>query len=261
MGSEEKKEIIKVTNLFKEFQIGERENQVNQVLKELNLSVKAGEFVIIFGPSGCGKTTFLNCLIGLEVPTKGKITILGKDITNLTDDQRAAFRSKEIGVVYQLPYWIKALTVVENVALPLTIAGYDEAEALEKAEATLKEVGLAKRISYMPTELSGGEQQRVGLARALIGNTKIIVADEPTGNLDVASGQRLMGMLRQLNKEQKRTIILVTHNLDYLRYASRKIAIEDGRIIGDTSTETGKIVARLEKKVRLLKEEEKKIVK
>jgi putative ABC transport system ATP-binding protein len=251
-----KKVVIKAEGLKKTF--GKAET-ANQVLKGVDLEIYSGEFVVLFGPSGCGKTTLLNCLIGLEPPTAGKITVRDKEITSLEEDDKAQFRAKKFGIIYQMPYWIKALTVVENVALPLTIAGVEESHALKRAKKTLVKAGVKKVADQLPTELSGGEQQRVGLARALVSWPWIIVADEPTGNLDIESGKKLMDLLKMLSQEQRRTVILVTHNLDYLQYATRKIAMEDGRIVGDSTRDSQQIAEMLEEKIKLLRKEENEI--
>jgi putative ABC transport system ATP-binding protein len=247
------KKVIEVKNLKKTFGKGQSKNQV---LKGVNFKIYSGEFVVIFGPSGCGKTTLLNCMIGLEPPTEGEIDVRGTEIASLKEDERADFRARKFGIVYQMPYWVKSLNVKENVALPLTIAGSTEENALKRAKKTLSSVGLDKQIEQTPTELSGGEQQRAGLARALVSWPWIIVADEPTGNLDVESGKRIMDLLKKLSSEQKRTVILVTHNIDYLQYATRTIAMEDGQIVGDSKRGgTQDIISELEQKINILRKE------
>ncbi len=243
--------VIKIKDLHKTFGSGE---STNHVLKGVDLDIYSGDFTIIFGPSGCGKTTLLNTMIGLEPPTRGKIYVRGKEITDMEDDKRAKFRAKKFGIVHQMPYWIKSLNVLENVSLPLTIAGSTEENALKRARKTLREVGLDDQQMQIPTELSGGEQQRAGLARALVSWPWIIVADEPTGNLDVESGKKIMDLLKSLSQEQKRTVVLVTHNIDYLSYASRTIAMEDGEIIGDSSKDSSADIAqKLNSKIEILR--------
>jgi putative ABC transport system ATP-binding protein len=249
------KKVIEIKNLKKTFG---GEQSKNQVLKGVSFKIYSGEFVVIFGPSGCGKTTLLNCMIGLEPPTEGEIDVRGTEITGLGEDERADFRARKFGIVYQMPYWVKSLNVKENVALPLTIAGSTEDNALKRAKKTLGSVGLDKQIDQVPTELSGGEQQRAGLARALVSWPWIIVADEPTGNLDIESGRKIMDLLKKLSSEQKRTVILVTHNIDYLQYATRTIAMEDGQIVGDSRQGgTQDIISELEEKINILREEKK----
>jgi len=248
----DKKTVIKIRNLHKSF--GTEEN-INYVLKGIDLKIYSGDFTIIFGPSGCGKTTLLNTMIGLEPPTKGEVFVRGKEITAMEENERSNFRANKFGIVYQMPYWIKSLNVLENVSLPLTISGAIEANALKRAEKILAEVGLSEQAKQIPTELSGGEQQRAGLARALVSWPWIIVADEPTGNLDVESGRKIMDLLKTLSQNQKRTIILVTHNIDYLVYATRTVAMEDGLIIGDSKQGgADEIVEELNKKIEILRE-------
>jgi len=208
-----KSTVIDIKGLNKVFGKGHQENHV---LKDINLKIYSGEFVVIFGPSGCGKTTLLNCMIGLEPPTKGKVIVRGTSITDLKDNERATFRTKKFGMVFQLAYWIKSLTVKENVSLPLTIVGISEESAISQAEKMLERAGVGDHGDKLPSELSGGEQQRVGLARALIGWPWIVIADEPTGNLDVENGKKIMDLLKKLSQKKKRTVILVTHNVDYL---------------------------------------------
>jgi putative ABC transport system ATP-binding protein len=254
MAKSDKNKVVEVKNLKKVF--GEGRNK-NKVLKDLSFTIYSGEFVVIFGPSGCGKTTLLNSIIGLEPPTSGEITIRGTKITSLAEDKRADFRARKFGIVYQMPYWVKSLNVVENVALPLTIAGSQEEHALNRAQKTLARVDLKKSHSkQIPTELSGGEQQRAGLARALVSWPWIVVADEPTGNLDVDSGKKIMDLLKKLSAEQKRTLILVTHNIDYLQYATRTLAMEDGKIVGDSREGgTEDIIEELSNKIEILRKE------
>jgi putative ABC transport system ATP-binding protein len=203
------------------------------ILKNINFEIQDGEFVIIFGPSGSGKSTLLHTILGLELPTSGRVAFYGKDIyEGLTDDDRALFRKKHIGMIYQQPNWIKALSVIENVSFPLLLLGMEKSTALTRAIEMLTRVNMQKWAHYRPTELSGGQQQRIALARALINNPYLIVADEPTGNLDFESGQMVMQLLSDLNKQQKKTIIMVTHDLEYLNYATKAIQILDGEVVG-----------------------------
>jgi len=258
-----KKQVIKVENLFKKFNIsgpGRGGDSYNEVLKDINFEAKKGDFVIIVGPSGCGKTTFLNCITGLEPVTSGQIFIKDEDISKLNEDERADIRADKFGIIYQSAYWIKSLTVIENIALPLLVQGEELEPSMKRAEFYLKEVGLEKRFHYHPAELSGGEQTRVSIARALIGQGEIIMADEPTGNLDVKSGRKILSLLQKLNKEKGVTVIMITHNLDYLRYASRKIVMEDGQIVGDSEKEDTKLADKLEEKIRLLNKEKKEVI-
>ncbi len=199
------------------------------VLKDVTFSVKVGDFSIIYGPSGCGKSTLLHIILGLEAPTSGQIQVLSYNLYSLSEDERADFRKHHIGMVYQQPNWIRALTVLENVAFPLTLLGEERISTLYKAEKLLKKVEMAEWGSYIPTELSSGQQQKVALARALISDPELIIADEPTGNLDFESGQELMRLLTDLN-EQGKTILMVTHDLAYLRFAKTAIHMFNGQI-------------------------------
>jgi len=201
------------------------------VLKNISFDIKAKDFVVIFGPSGCGKSTLLHTMLGLEEPTSGKVLFLGKNLYDgATEDERSDFRKQHAGMVYQQPNWIKALTVVENVAFPLYLLGVERSEAIVKAGQILRNLRLDRFVNYLPSELSSGQQQKVALARALITNPEVIIADEPTGNLDYESGRELMEMLSELNRSGQ-TIIMVTHDLDYLKYAKTAIRIFDGKFI------------------------------
>lgn len=203
-----------------------------QVLHDINLAVKPKSFTIIYGPSGSGKTTLLNILSGLQAPSSGVVSIAGQKVYDLSSDNRAYFRSQTLGMVYQVNYWVKSLTVKENVALPLYVSGHDMNEANQKAVETLKQIGMDKFANYKPTVLSGGQQQRVSMARALVASPQIILADEPTGNLDSASGYMVMELLKSIQKDMGRTIVLITHNLEYLSYSDHNVHLIDGRIVG-----------------------------
>lgn len=234
------------------------------VLKKIDLEVDSKDFLIIFGPSGCGKSTLLHVLLGLEPPDQGKIRILDQQIYHalgenskqhlIEEDQAAEFRKKHIGMVYQQTYWIKSLNVLQNVAFPLWLQGQVKQAALDSAGQVLATVKMQDWAEYIPTELSSGQQQRVNLARALITNPEILIADEPTGNLDYESGLELMQMLSQLNQLGK-TIVMVTHDLEYLPYANKAAQMLDGRITGIYQGEEKKQVARAikTKKMKLLK--------
>ena len=204
------------------------------VLKDVNLAIKPGEFVVIFGPSGCGKTTLLHTLIGLEEVTKGTVYYSGKKISSLKEEQRSAFRTHNIGIIYQAQYWVKSMNVIQNVGLPILITGGSEALAYEKARRALETIGMGRVAFMKPNRLSGGEQQRVGFARAIVNDPDIIVADEPTGNLDSESADRVISLLKHYNKQQKKTVIMVTHNLAYLKHATKIIALRDGQTVNAT---------------------------
>lgn len=201
------------------------------MLSDLSLSVYQGDFLVLFGPSGCGKSTLLHILLGLEAPTTGKVTFYGESLyEDLDEDGRTEFRKVHIGMVYQQPNWIKALTVRDNIIFALRLNGCSASETYDRANKVLDIVEMTQWTDYIPTELSSGQQQRVALARAIVTNPDILIADEPTGNLDFESGQMLMTLLSKLNKEGK-TIIMVTHDLEYLFYANRAIQMFDGKVM------------------------------
>lgn len=219
--------LINIQDLEKSFPV--RGGEV-KVLKKINFSVNTGEFVIIFGPSGCGKSTLLHCLLGLEDPTSGKVLIEGKNFYDGREDDRALYRRAKVGMIYQQPLWIHSLDVFGNVAFPLFLQDLDEAKIKEKITAVLETVGMTEKTNYMPTELSSGQQQKISLARALALDPLLIVADEPTGNLDTVSGQDLINLFRKLVDDGK-TIIMVTHDLEYLKYGDKLIHMLDGEVV------------------------------
>lgn len=220
--------IITVNGITKSFLVG---NQVVQVLKGINTEISMGDFVVIVGPSGCGKSTLLHIILGLEEPTEGNIVFLGENIyKQTTEDYRSDFRKKHIGMVYQQPNWVKSMTVVENVAFPMLLLGMEREEAIEKGYGLLDQLKMKEWGDYRPTELSGGQQQRAALARSLANNPEIIIADEPTGNLDYQTGQEVMQLLLDLNQKQGKTVIMVTHDLEYIKYARSAIRMLDGVI-------------------------------
>lgn len=223
--------VFKLENVNKIFKKGKRDIHV---LKDISFDLYSGEFVIIYGPSGCGKSTLLHVMIGLEHPTTGTVEVRGKHIYRLTEDHRAIFRREKIGMVFQNSNWIRSLNVLENVAYPLILEGESEKKAYEKAFEKLKEIKIEKLADNNPVELSGGEQQRVSLARALITDPWILVADEPTGNLDSDSGLMVMEILTRLNREHHKEVILVTHDTKYVNLATRVIGLLDGKKVIDT---------------------------
>lgn len=201
-------------------------------LENVNLSVERGEFVSIMGPSGCGKSTLLNIIGLLDKPTKGSVTIDGITTGNMGDRALAAFRNKRLGFVFQSFHLIPTLNVTDNVALPLIYrTGLSSSERSRMIKEVLERVGLAHRMRHMPGQLSGGQCQRVAIARAIVGNPEIILADEPTGNLDSKMGAEVMGLLHSLNREDGRTIVMVTHNEEQARQTNRIIRFFDGRQI------------------------------
>jgi len=222
-------EIVRLEGVTKVYRMGKVEVQA---LRGVNLSVKRGEFIAILGPSGSGKSTLLNMIGCLDKPTSGKVFIDGKDTSRLNENELAALRREKIGFVFQQFNLIHTLNALENVALPMLFAGIRRAERMKRARELLEKVGLSHRIYHKPMELSGGEQQRVAIARALANNPEIIVADEPTGNVDTDAGNAIMEIFEQLN-EERRTIILVTHDFDIAAHAHRKLRMKDGSLLND----------------------------
>jgi ABC-type lipoprotein export system ATPase subunit/ABC-type antimicrobial peptide transport system permease subunit len=202
--------------------------------KQASFSIPDGSFTVIHGPSGSGKTTLLNILTGLDEPSEGVVLYQGTNLYDLPESELAHFRARTMGIVYQTSYWVKSLNVLENVALPLHFLGYDKADAEREARESLRRVGMEVHADTLPGLLSGGEQQRVAMARALVSNPDYIVADEPTGNLDSENSEHIMNLLDYFRKELRRTIILVTHNEEYLRYATHTMYIKDG-VVTQTS--------------------------
>ncbi len=222
-------EIVRLESVTKVYRMGKVEVQA---LRGVNLSVKRGEFIAVLGPSGSGKSTLLNMIGCLDKPTSGKVFIDGKDTSRLNENELAALRREKIGFVFQQFNLIHTLNALENVALPMLFAGIRRAERMKRARELLEKVGLSHRIYHKPMELSGGEQQRVAIARALANNPEIIVADEPTGNVDTDAGNAIMEIFEQLN-EERRTIILVTHDFDIAAHAHRKLRMKDGTLLND----------------------------
>ena len=203
-----------------------------QALENVNLEVQKGEFLSIMGPSGCGKSTLLNIMGLLDTPTSGTITINGTTTEGMGDKELAAFRNKTLGFVFQSFHLINSLNVLDNVELPLLYRKMSASERTALAKSVLERVGLSHRMRHMPTQLSGGQCQRVAIARAIVGNPEIILADEPTGNLDSKMGAEVMDLLHKLNQEDGRTIVMVTHNEEQAKQTSRTVRFFDGRQIG-----------------------------
>ncbi|RLE90044.1 MAG: macrolide ABC transporter ATP-binding protein [Thermoprotei archaeon] len=202
-----------------------------KALDEVSFNVRRGEFLVIMGPSGSGKTTLLNILGLLDKPTQGKVFFLGKDVSRLNDAEASKIRAKHIGFVFQTFNLIPWLTALENVEIALAIAGYPFYKRRRRARELLEAVGLGGRLHHRPTELSGGEQQRVAIARALANNPEVILADEPTGNLDSKSGEVVINILKELSLKQNRTVIVATHNPRIAKVADRIIYLHDGKIV------------------------------
>ena len=223
-----KKPLIKLKDVRKTYYLGDN---VLNVLKDVNLEIFKGEFVTIIGPSGSGKSTMMNQVGILDTPTKGKVYMEGKDISTLSESDLAQLRGRKIGFVFQQFNLIPTLTALENVTLPTIFQNIPEEERTARAKKLLEEVGLGERMNHKPTELSGGQQQRVAIARALVNNPDIILADEPTGNLDSKSGRQVMDMLTGLHKKEKKTIILVTHDTHLVKCSQKTVYLKDGEII------------------------------
>jgi putative ABC transport system ATP-binding protein len=246
--------IFKVEGIKKDFIVG---GQTINVLKGIDLEIKVGDFTVIFGPSGCGKSTLLHSVLGLEPPTAGKVTIDGVSLYDMDEDGIVEYRKEKIGVVFQQSIWIKSLNVIENISFPIRLKGIDKKTAEDTAIEKLRIVKLEDWAYHHPSELSSGQQQRISLARALTTDPAIIVADEPTGNLDTVSGDELMELLSKLNKEHNKTILMVTHDLEYLKYANRLFHIVDGlkaeEFVGDGVKKMSFLDMRNKKGVRTKK--------
>lgn len=220
--------ILEVTNLCKTY--GKGDTMV-KALDNVSFSVEKGEFVAIIGPSGSGKSTLLHILGGVDVPTKGSVVINQTDISNLDETALAIFRRRQIGLIYQFYNLIPILTVQENLTLPLLLDGRKPDE--KQISTLVKRLGLENRLDHLPNQLSGGQQQRVSIGRALVNNPALMLADEPTGNLDSKNSKEIISLLRQFNKDFNQTVIIITHDEKIANSADRVITIEDGKITGD----------------------------
>jgi putative ABC transport system ATP-binding protein len=221
-------------------------------LDGVNIQINDGEFVAIMGPSGCGKSTLLHLLGGLDTPSDGEVVIDGTSIAEMPDDRVTELRRRKIGFVFQFYNLIPVLSAAENAALPVTLDGVTPTAAKEKAKQWLERFGLGERLSSRPDQLSGGEQQRVAIARALVAEPSLILADEPTGNLDTRAGDEIASLLRNVSKEYNRTIVMVTHDPRIAAYADRIIFLKDGKVVDETLLErkNGKGAAAVEKKIQ-----------
>lgn len=220
--------VIKLVNLSKEFELGKVKVQA---LSTVNLEIYSGEFIIFFGPSGCGKSTMMSMIAGLQPPTTGKLLIRGEDLAKLNENQLSDHRRSKIGMVFQSFNLVSTMNVVENIALPLAFARIPKRRRIARAENLLEVVGMAEYKKHTPTEVSGGQQQKIAIARSLVANPWIVLADEPTGNLDSRSANEIIRLLISLNRKSKRTVILITHNPDYLEYADRIFYLKDGKVV------------------------------
>jgi putative ABC transport system ATP-binding protein len=205
-------------------------------LKEVNLSIVTGEFVAIMGPSGSGKSTFMNILGCLDKPSAGRYVLDGRDVENLSKDELALLRNRTIGFVFQGYNLLQRMSLQDNIALPLIYCGVERAERQQRAQELLAKVGLADKSASLPNQISGGQQQRVAIARALINRPRLLLADEPTGNLDSQTSEEIMTLFEELNREGI-TIVLVTHEEDIARHAKRKVRFFDGRVVSDEFTQ------------------------
>ncbi len=219
--------VIKLENVWKIYQFDQLEISV---LKGVSLEIAPGAFVVILGPSGSGKSTLLNMLGCLDLPTKGRVLLQGRDISKMSEDELAQARGKKIGFVFQQFNLLQNLTAIENVMLPMIFQGKPEMERRKRAQALLTSLGLEDRVMHRPSELSGGEQQRIAIARSLANDPEIIVADEPTGNLDSTTGKKIMEILINLHKNEGKTIVVVTHDPHIADYSSQVVHIKDGEI-------------------------------
>jgi putative ABC transport system ATP-binding protein len=225
------KPLIKITNIKRDFVLG---NEIVYVLKGIDLEINKGEYVALMGPSGSGKSTLMNLLGCLDTPTSGNYILNGKDVSQMHDDELADIRNKEIGFVFQTFNLLPRTTALDNVALPMIYAGFSKTARKERATEVLKQVNLSDRMDHQPNQLSGGQRQRVAIARALVNKPSIILADEPTGNLDSKTSEEIMILLEEIHKNGN-TIIVVTHEEEIAAHAKRVIRLRDGMIESDTS--------------------------
>ncbi len=224
--------VIKIRNITRDFPLG---SEIVKVLKGIDLDIETGEYVALMGPSGSGKSTLMNLLGCLDTPTSGVYELNGKNVSNMSDDELAEIRNKEIGFVFQTFNLLPRTTALENVALPMIYAGFSKRERTERAEKVLSDVGLADRMDHKPNQLSGGQRQRVAVGRALVNKPSIILADEPTGNLDSKTSLEIMNLFNEIHKAGN-TVILVTHEEEIAKNAHRIIRLRDGIIESDTKT-------------------------
>lgn len=224
--------LIQITNIKRDFQLG---NETINVLKGIDLQIYKGEYVALMGPSGSGKSTLMNILGCLDTPSRGTYFLNGTDVSHMTDNSLAEIRNKEIGFIFQTFNLLARNTSLDNVALPLVYAGISKKERLDRAEKALQSVGLGDRIDHKPNELSGGQRQRVAIARALVNRPAIILADEPTGNLDTKTSHEIMDLLEEIHN-QGNTVIIVTHEEDIAKRAKRIVRLRDGSVESDTAS-------------------------
>ncbi len=230
---------IEVRDLVKTYVLSETHKV--EALRGLSLSVAEGEFVSVLGPSGSGKSTLMHILGCLDQPTSGSYQLMGRDVSRLDDDERARIRNEEIGFVFQSFHLLARASALENVELPMLYGAKrpGREQRREQASEALAAVALSDRATHAPSQLSGGQQQRVAIARALANRPRVLLADEPTGNLDTRTGQEILDTFSQLNRERGLTVVMITHDRQVARYASRSVEIRDGRIVEDTASSNG----------------------
>ncbi|MCF7845384.1 MAG: ABC transporter ATP-binding protein [Candidatus Pacebacteria bacterium] len=220
--------VLELKDVWKIYDLGKIKLEV---LRGVSFYIKKGDFVVVLGPSGSGKSTLLNMMSCLDVPTKGQVFLDGKDVSVFSEDKLAIVRGEKIGFVFQQFNLLPHLTAIQNVVLPTLFRGTSFQEKTERAKEILSSVGLSSRLNHKPSELSGGEKQRVAISRALINNPEIIVADEPTGNVDSKTGAHIMELLENLNKKEGRTVVVVTHDAELEKFSNKIIRIRDGNLI------------------------------
>ncbi|MBS3131416.1 ABC transporter ATP-binding protein [Candidatus Woesearchaeota archaeon] len=228
--------MIQLRDVWKTYKMGEAEVHA---LRSVSLEVKEGEFVAIMGPSGSGKSTAVNMIGSLDIPTKGSIYLDGRDISKMSESDLAQLRGRKIGFIFQQFNLIPTLTALENVALPMVFQNIPKEQRIKRAEEILNIVELGDRMDHKPTELSGGQQQRVAIARSLANNPDVILADEPTGNLDSKTGETVMDFLEELNRKEGKTIIMVTHDIGVAKHAHRTEFLKDGQIVKSLKNNKG----------------------
>ncbi len=239
--------LIQTENLTKIYGSGET---AVTALDHVTLKVGTGEFVAVMGPSGCGKSTLLHLLGGLDRPSEGEVIIDGTPLATMKDNDLTKLRRKRIGFVFQFYNLIPVLTAVENAALPVTLDGIKPGEAKKRAAEWLERFSMGDRLSHHPDQLSGGQQQRVAIARALVAEPALVLADEPTGNLDTRSGDEIAGLLRDVTKKYKRTVVMVTHDPRIAAYADRIVFLKDGKVVDETNLERKGAAEKIASKIK-----------
>lgn len=227
--------VVRTANLRKEYRLGK---VVVPALRGVNIELRRGEFVAVLGPSGSGKTTLLNLIGALDKPTNGRVYINGEDLTAMSEKELTKLRRNKIGFIFQFYNLIPVLTAFENIELPMIIAGVPTEEAIQRTQQLLQSVGLLNRARHRPDELSGGEQQRVAIARAVANQPAVVLADEPTGDLDTATGNEVMKILWEMSKQEKTTVIVATHDPAIVKIADKVLEMRDGRILGSDKLAT-----------------------